>query len=451
MSDESNSDATSVLKQELRQLPAPAMVAFAVRYIRRAQPLYHASSPGGEFVHELAVERAIRAALRLTVWTEETDLSLEIALAKTAGAAAEAAAEVLAAPAREVAQLAAAVAYAAIDKDSANELANAAPDVMTLPAVRSDYVALREQFRHKDWLDQVVVPQTIFYPLWSVATSTLESSALNAERLREIISDHIRRFTRWQPVILVAQWLRRIQYLVDLDPSIDTTGLTHAIWFVENVAWDQSGARSIPAAGYSPATFTSNSLTRRDVVEHVRSATMSALLSAASACSGTDCLDSLTATLDSACIAAETADRLASQCHHLRVGASHLDTLIAGIGFDLWRLLNYSGDWNDRPESLGAIWDFSVDPNLGTNLKSLPVPPLPSPLLIGPVGGMSEEVQRKIENLAIQLIGSEKAVRRWFELPSPDLGNKTPREILASGNGSLLEWHIRSSINGEFG
>jgi uncharacterized protein (DUF2384 family) len=58
---------------------------------------------------------------------------------------------------------------------------------------------------------------------------------------------------------------------------------------------------------------------------------------------------------------------------------------------------------------------------------------------------------RRIQDLALQLIGTDRGRDKWLERPNPELGGASPNDLIAAGRGDLVENFIEANLNGDGG
>jgi hypothetical protein len=171
--------------------------------------------------------------------------------------------------------------------------------------------------------------------------------------------------------------------------------------------------------------------------------------------SESDWLTPISLVLEEAITAANLADEVAHE-EAGEAGHAHKQSFLAGMWDDLIQLATARempfrgfGPGKDyRP-----LWAFHKTTDLAdkiTDLRKQFAPP-PAPLILLRTPAVTEDEQRAVESLALQLLGTEDAVRAWFKLKLPDLGRKTPLQVLQSGNFGLLEFHLQSALSGDFG
>lgn len=458
---------------ELAKFDRRVVVAFATRCARRVQPIYHAKWPEAGLAYGFILERAIRVS-------HITDVAPSYAAdaaadAAAASAAARATNRLYASCAADAAAAAATTAATAYDPDevvaaSACEAARVAASAANIDHFRSRQALIRliaddiQTLRHRSTADPSNRSSTIkFGPLWGVTAIDFATDPRATSWDHQIISSLFKNIIPRLTVQFAARCVQRVHPLADLDPAADTTGIVYEIWQAEAVAWDMRDA--------TPASTPRRSLNhllrgelrgersvsprRRAVSCAVDRAALATQQAANSVTAESDCIVSTLLAADEAIEAARLADEVDRE-EFGDPSTAHTDSLLAGMWDDLTRLVPSS---HRSPRGFGPredyrpLWAFNEVTDLPTriaNLKKRFAPP-PAPLILPRFPKLTEDQQRWIESYAGQLVGGPESVKAWFAMKIPDLGNKTPTQILKTGNVALLEMHIQSALHGDFG
>jgi uncharacterized protein (DUF2384 family) len=60
-------------------------------------------------------------------------------------------------------------------------------------------------------------------------------------------------------------------------------------------------------------------------------------------------------------------------------------------------------------------------------------------------------IPKRIRELALQLIGTDRGADAWLTMPNPELSGQTPAELIAQGRADVVENFIEGNLHGNFG
>lgn len=67
-----------------------------------------------------------------------------------------------------------------------------------------------------------------------------------------------------------------------------------------------------------------------------------------------------------------------------------------------------------------------------------PIPPSPDPAA-------------QVRDLAFQVIGTDHGRDFWMTHPNPELGGKTPEELINAGQADVVTRYLQAALEGNFG
>jgi uncharacterized protein (DUF2384 family) len=63
----------------------------------------------------------------------------------------------------------------------------------------------------------------------------------------------------------------------------------------------------------------------------------------------------------------------------------------------------------------------------------------------------SSHIPKSIRELVLEMIGTERGADAWLAMPNPELGGRTPSELIAAGQTAVVEQFVQANLHGNFG
>ena len=69
----------------------------------------------------------------------------------------------------------------------------------------------------------------------------------------------------------------------------------------------------------------------------------------------------------------------------------------------------------------------------------------------GTTSPKSVAIPKRIRELAVQMIGTERGADAWLAMRNPELRDRTPIELIADSQAEVVENFIEANLSGNFG